>query len=61
MCGFRHYFASNALGNGIPINDVVEWIGHRSIEETSRTSRHLMPGSITKVARILNAGLWTAV
>ncbi|MEV5935258.1 tyrosine-type recombinase/integrase [Streptomyces sp. NPDC052079] len=58
MYGFRHYFASNALGNGIPITDVAEWMGHKSIEETYRTYRHLMPGSITKAARILDAGLW---
>ncbi|MFF0036335.1 tyrosine-type recombinase/integrase [Streptomyces mirabilis] len=28
MYSFRHYFASNALGNGIPITDVAEWMGH---------------------------------
>ncbi|MEU9859375.1 tyrosine-type recombinase/integrase [Streptomyces sp. NPDC047971] len=60
MYGFRHYFASNALGSGIPITDVAEWMGHKSIEETYRTYRHLMPGSITKAARILDAGLWAA-
>ncbi|WP_256961687.1 site-specific integrase [Streptomyces sp. NRRL B-24572] len=60
MYGFRHYFASNALGNGIPITDVAEWMGHKSIEETYRAYRHLMPGSITKAARILEAGLWEA-
>lgn len=58
MYGFRHYFASNALGNGIPITDVAEWMGHKSIEETFRTYRHLMPGNITKAARILDVGLW---
>ncbi|MFI0037248.1 MULTISPECIES: tyrosine-type recombinase/integrase [Streptomyces] len=58
MYGFRHYFASNALGSGIPITDVAEWMGHKSIEETYRTYRHLMPGSITKAARVLDAGLW---
>ncbi|MFI1164487.1 tyrosine-type recombinase/integrase [Streptomyces sp. NPDC020801] len=57
---FRHYFASNALRSGIPITDVAEWIGHKSIEETYRTYRHLMPGSVTKAARILDAGLWEA-
>ncbi|MCX4775076.1 tyrosine-type recombinase/integrase [Streptomyces sp. NBC_01285] len=57
MYGFRHYFASNALGRGIPITDVAEWMGHKSIEETYRTYRHLMPGSITRAARILDAGL----
>ncbi|WP_338784645.1 tyrosine-type recombinase/integrase [Streptomyces sp. DG1A-41] len=60
MYSFRHYFASNALGHGIPITDVAEWMGHKSIEETYRTYRHLMPGSITKAARILDAGLWDA-
>ncbi|MFJ4710015.1 tyrosine-type recombinase/integrase [Streptomyces anulatus] len=57
MYGFRHYFASNALGNGIPITDVAEWMGHNSIEETYRTYRHLMPGSIAKAARTLDTGL----
>ncbi|GAB2330814.1 hypothetical protein AB0N20_32235 [Streptomyces griseoincarnatus] len=33
-------------------------MGHKSIEETYRTYRHLMPGMITKAARILGAGLW---
>ncbi|MFD3660781.1 tyrosine-type recombinase/integrase [Streptomyces sp. NPDC058659] len=60
MYGFRHYFASNALGSGIPITDVAEWMGHKSIEETYRTYRHLVPGNITKTARILDAGLWEA-
>ncbi|MFF6902756.1 tyrosine-type recombinase/integrase [Streptomyces hydrogenans] len=60
MYNFRHYFASNALGNGILITDVAEWMGHKSIEETYRTYRHLMPGSITKAALILDAGLWEA-
>ncbi|WP_443030928.1 tyrosine-type recombinase/integrase [Streptomyces sp. CB02400] len=60
MYGFRHYFASNVLGSGIPITDVAEWMGHKSIEETYRTYRHLMPGSITKAARVLDAGLWDA-
>lgn len=46
--------------SGIPITDVAEWMGHKSIEETYRTHRHLMPGSITKAARILDAGLWDA-
>lgn len=35
-------------------------MGHKSIEETYRTYRHLMPGSIIKAARILDAGLWEA-
>nr|WP_260605251.1 tyrosine-type recombinase/integrase [Streptomyces sp. WAC01280] len=51
MYGFRHYFALNVLGKGIPMTDVAEWMGHKSIEETYRTYRHLMPGSITKASR----------
>jgi hypothetical protein len=58
MYSFRHHLASNALGNGIPITDVADWMGRKSIEETYRTYRHVMPGSIAKAARILDAGLW---
>ncbi|MFF6783676.1 tyrosine-type recombinase/integrase [Streptomyces sp. NPDC012510] len=57
MYSFRHFFASNALGNGIPITDVAEWMGHKSIEETYRTYRHLLPGSITKAAAVLDEEL----
>ncbi|MEU3831374.1 tetratricopeptide repeat protein [Streptomyces microflavus] len=32
-------------------------MGHKSIEETYRTYRHLMPGSMTRAARILDTGL----
>ncbi|MFF0435583.1 tyrosine-type recombinase/integrase [Streptomyces sp. NPDC004327] len=50
MYGFRHYFASKALGNGLSITDVAEWMGHKSIEETYRTYRHLTPGSTASSA-----------
>lgn len=50
MYGFRHYFASNALGNAVPITDVAEWMGHKPIEQTCRSYRHLMPVSITEHA-----------
>ncbi|MYY12436.1 tyrosine-type recombinase/integrase [Streptomyces sp. SID4919] len=55
--GFRHYFASNCLSHGIPITDVAEWMGHRSVDITFKVYRHLMPGSIGKAARILDTGL----
>ncbi|MFD8667748.1 tetratricopeptide repeat protein [Streptomyces microflavus] len=32
-------------------------MGHKSIEGTYRTYRHLMPGSMTRAARILDTGL----
>ncbi|MFF4728712.1 tyrosine-type recombinase/integrase [Streptomyces mirabilis] len=55
--GFRHFFASNCLSNGIPITDVAEWMGHSSIDVTFKTYRHLMPGSIGKAAKLLDAVL----
>ncbi len=53
----RHFFASNCLTNGIPITDVAEWMGHRSLDITFKIYRHLMPGSIGKAAKILDLGL----
>ncbi|WUB13170.1 tyrosine-type recombinase/integrase [Streptomyces platensis] len=57
LYGFRHFFASNCLSHGIPITDVAEWMGHRNIQITYRTYRHLMPGSITAAAKILDHDL----
>ncbi|SHM51584.1 tyrosine-type recombinase/integrase [Streptomyces yunnanensis] len=57
LYGLRHYFASNCLTNGIPITDVAEWMGHKSIEITFQTYRHLMPGSIGRAVKILDMGL----
>ncbi|MFD9972692.1 tyrosine-type recombinase/integrase, partial [Streptomyces sp. NPDC059011] len=54
---FRHFFASNCLTHGIPITDVAEWMGHRSLDVTFKIYRHLMPGSIGRAARILDLGL----
>ncbi|MER6492914.1 tyrosine-type recombinase/integrase [Streptomyces griseorubiginosus] len=53
----RHFFASNCLNHGIPITDVAEWMGHKTIEVTYKIYRHLMPGSIGKAAKILNLDL----
>ncbi|WP_344282887.1 tyrosine-type recombinase/integrase [Streptomyces hebeiensis] len=57
LYSMRHYFASNCLSNNIPITDVAEWMGHSSIEITFKTYRFLMPGSISKAAKILDSGL----
>ncbi|WP_037648726.1 tyrosine-type recombinase/integrase [Streptomyces flavidovirens] len=59
LYSFRHFFASNCLTHGIPITDVAEWMGHRSLDITFRIYRHLMPGSIGKAAKILDLGLVT--
>ncbi|WP_328372684.1 tyrosine-type recombinase/integrase [Streptomyces sp. NBC_00457] len=53
----RHFFASNCLSRGIPIMDVAEWMGHKNINMTFKTYRHLMPAPIGRAARILNEGL----
>ncbi|CAN3978181.1 hypothetical protein KPATCC21470_0804 [Kitasatospora purpeofusca] len=57
LYGLRHFFASNCLGNGIPITDVADWMGHRDVKVTFTHYRHLMPGSISRAAEALNLGL----
>ncbi|MFJ9707318.1 tyrosine-type recombinase/integrase [Streptomyces sp. NPDC101234] len=57
LYSFRHFFASNCLTQGIPITDVAEWMGHRNIDVTFKIYRHLMPGSISSAAQILNQSL----
>ncbi|MFJ4879587.1 tyrosine-type recombinase/integrase [Streptomyces sp. NPDC088745] len=57
LYGMRHFFASNCLSHNIPITDVAEWMGHRSIDITYKIYRHLMPGSINTAAKILNIDL----
>ncbi len=53
----RHFFASTCLTNGIPITDVAEWMGHKSLDITFKIYRRLMPGSIGKAVKILDVGL----
>ncbi|MER7885849.1 tyrosine-type recombinase/integrase [Streptomyces fimicarius] len=55
--GFRHFFASNCLTHSIPITDVADWMGHRSLDITFKIYRHLMPGSIGRAAKVLNLDL----
>ncbi|MFJ9707317.1 tyrosine-type recombinase/integrase [Streptomyces sp. NPDC101234] len=57
LYGNRHFFASNCLAQGIPITDVAEWMGHKNIDVTFKIYRHLMPGSISSAAQLLNVGL----
>ncbi|WP_019546557.1 tyrosine-type recombinase/integrase [Streptomyces sulphureus] len=57
LYGLRHFFASNCLTHGIPITDVAEWMGHRSVDITFRIYRHLLPGSIGRAAETLNLAL----
>ncbi|MFM9373393.1 tyrosine-type recombinase/integrase [Streptomyces sp. Da 82-17] len=53
----RHFFASNCLNLGIPVTDVAEWMGHKNINMTFRIYRHLMPASMGRAARLLDAAL----
>ncbi|MFF1497727.1 tyrosine-type recombinase/integrase [Streptomyces sp. NPDC058304] len=53
----RHFFASNCLTNGIPITDIAEWMGHKSLAITFKIYRRLMPGCIGKAAKIRDMGL----
>ncbi|MFJ3794439.1 tyrosine-type recombinase/integrase [Kitasatospora sp. NPDC090091] len=57
LYGNRHFFASNCLTHNIPITDVAEWMGHKSIDVTFKIYRHLMPGSIGRAAQVLDLGL----
>ncbi|MEU8936361.1 tyrosine-type recombinase/integrase [Streptomyces sp. NPDC048409] len=57
LYGLRHFFASNCLTHGIPITDVAEWMGHKNIDVTFKIYRHLMPGSISAAARVLEFDL----
>ncbi|MGW3208911.1 tyrosine-type recombinase/integrase [Streptomyces sp. NPDC001135] len=42
----RHWFATTALSNGLPLLDVSGWLGHKSIKETADTYGHLAPDSV---------------
>ncbi|MFE2375856.1 tyrosine-type recombinase/integrase [Streptomyces sp. NPDC059398] len=41
----RHFFASTALANNVPIHEVSCWLGHRSVNTTTDVYGHLLPSS----------------
>jgi integrase len=51
----RHVFASALLARGVPITDVAEWLGHRSIEVTYRIYGHLVPSAWGRAQEALDA------
>ncbi|MGW7074615.1 tyrosine-type recombinase/integrase [Streptomyces sp. NPDC054866] len=53
----RHFFASTALGHGIPIHEVSRWLGHRSIKTTVDVYGHLIPASWDRCRTIMEAAL----
>ncbi|MFI2184989.1 tyrosine-type recombinase/integrase [Streptomyces sioyaensis] len=53
----RHFFASTALANGIPIHEVSHWLGHRSIKTTVDVYGHLVPGAWSRCREIMQGAL----
>jgi integrase len=51
----RHVFASALLARSVPITDVAEWLGHRSIEVTYRIYGHLVPSAWGRAREALDA------
>ncbi|MDX6738614.1 tyrosine-type recombinase/integrase [Actinocorallia sp. A-T 12471] len=49
----RHFFASTALGNGVPILEVSRWLGHRSIKTTADIYGHLTPEAPDRFRKIM--------
>jgi integrase len=51
----RHVFASSLLSTGVPITDVAEWLGHRSIQVTYGIYGHLVPSALGRATEALDA------
>ncbi|WP_079181796.1 tyrosine-type recombinase/integrase [Streptomyces yunnanensis] len=53
----RHWFATTALSNGLPLLDVSRWLGHKSIKETADTYGHLTPDSTGQAVKVMGLAL----
>jgi site-specific recombinase XerD len=51
----RHFYASTALAEGIPITEVSRWLGHKSIEVTHQIYGHLVPSSFERARAAIDA------
>jgi integrase len=51
----RHVFASSLLAQGVPITDIAEWLGHRSIQITYGIYGHLVPSAWGRATEALDA------
>ncbi|MGW2987414.1 tyrosine-type recombinase/integrase [Streptomyces goshikiensis] len=49
----RHFFASTALANGVPIHEVARWLGHRSVKTTVDIYGHLLPSAWDRCRQVL--------
>ncbi|MFE4058404.1 tyrosine-type recombinase/integrase [Streptomyces sp. NPDC059096] len=53
----RHFFASTALANGVPIHEVSRWLGHRSVKTTVDIYGHLLPGAWERCRKVLQRSM----
>jgi integrase len=51
----RHAFASALLGNNAPLGDVSEWLGHKDVNTTYATYRHMLPEAPVRAIAVLDA------
>ncbi|MFI9721144.1 tyrosine-type recombinase/integrase [Streptomyces sp. NPDC052396] len=45
----RHYFASVAIGAGVPLFELAQWMGHTSSKTTEMVYVHLLPGAEERI------------
>ncbi|MEU6080104.1 tyrosine-type recombinase/integrase [Streptomyces sp. NPDC047108] len=45
----RHYFASVAIGAGVPLPELAKWMGHASSKTTEHVYVHLLPGAEERI------------
>ncbi|MFF6847969.1 tyrosine-type recombinase/integrase [Streptomyces antimycoticus] len=55
--GLRHFFASTALANGIPIHELSRWLGHKSIKTTVDIYGHVVPEAWDRCRAIMQAAM----
>lgn len=53
--GFRHFFASTLLAEGVPLQIVSKALGHASIAVTASTYAHFMPGQWEQTREAMGA------
>ncbi|MFE9307356.1 tyrosine-type recombinase/integrase [Streptomyces sp. NPDC088353] len=57
----RHFFASTALANGVPIREVSRWLGHKSIKTTVDIYGRLVPEAWDRCRDIMQNAMRPAV
>lgn len=53
----RHFFASTALANGVPIHEVSRWLGHRSVKTTVDIYGHLLPSAWDRCREVMQRAM----